>query len=165
MVITGNVGTAFDLTETNTTTSTGIISETYLVEASVGDLPISATDKAVGIAASIGTTAFDFDLYDIKNLSGGAGAGAYTFIPQRSTSPVVLATIKSILIHNKSATILTITPGSVNSYLPASEQITIPAGGSNQFAYSTAQTIGASKTIKIISNGATSIVEIYILGT
>ena len=163
--ITGNAGLRFNLTESDTTTDTGTVTQTYTIEDSVGDLTLTDSDKIFTITGTIGTSAVTLDLNDIANTSGGADATAYDLEVTRNQDGD-LTTIKALFVHNKSTSAtVTLSPADATSFLPASEQITIPSGCANGFSYGTAQTISTSGQFKIVSDTTTTTVEIYILGT
>lgn len=161
--ITGNVGTRFDITVCDTATCTGQEDIAHQIESTVGDLTLTDDDYIISLCGTVGTTAIDG--LDLNALSYITGTGYVLNARTNLTQPVDLTTIKNITIHNKGTVeVITISDATATSFLPASEQITIKPGASAVIYNGPDFTIGVNGQIKIVSDTASTPIEIYIAG-
>lgn len=161
ITIIGSAGCQFDLEVTNSATATGDKVVQHITEVGIRSITYTDASLVVALAGAVGTSGTDIDLIALADFDDGT----YFLRLQDNSATVVLASLLTIVIHNKSVNIITIAPGSSNSFLTASEQITIPAGGAIQLTYPSGKTVDASnKTIKLTADVNDSDCEIYILG-
>lgn len=159
--ITGTIGGRFNLTEVDTDNTAGNSTITTEIETTISALPILSTDLVVALVGTVGTVPTTLDLSAVQIVTGGTD----TLYPVKATAPVVFASIKSMVVHNKSVNTVTVYEGAANSYLPASEQITLSPGAAIQIVYPTAQVVGpTAKNIRIKSTVNASACEVYIFG-
>lgn len=159
----GSAGITFDITETDTTTSTGSVTQEYIVSG-ISDLTLSTSDIVYSVYGSVGTTSFEFDLNSVSNQSG---TGYSTSVIRNNAGDYT--TLKMIVIQNTHASnTLTIGSPSANSlwtWNSSSDTIAIDAGAGMSFSYSTAKTISTNGKIKIVGSSASTTFKIFILGT
>lgn len=161
ITITGTVGNGYNLTKTDTATNTGEVEVTHTLEDTVSSLTYTNASNIVVYAGQVGTVGTTIDLF----ASADANDGTYFMRLENTTSGISYTSILTLCVHNKSAGTITLAPGASNSFLTASEQITIPAGCSVQFAYGTAQTVSATvRNFKLTGSAINLDCEIYLLG-
>ena len=128
-------------------------------EDQIGNLAISNDDVIASYSGTVSTSDTTIDL--------SALASVDNLVLVKGTAPVAFTSIKAIFVHNKStANAITITPAVSESFLPASEQMTIPAN-SGKAVYcgaSVAITSDSNDKFLIKGAGATDEVEIYFYG-
>lgn len=161
MTTNGNAGITFNVTETTATTDTGTVTQAHTIATTVSALTIESTDKVASISGTVGTTAFDLNLNDVSNQSGTG----YDVNVVRNQE-VDYTTMKQITIHNTDDTnTITVGPGSSNSFLAASEQITLSPGQAISLTYSTAKSVSTTGNISIVADAASTTFKTYLLGT
>lgn len=162
ITISGNSGSRFNITETNTDITVGNSTVTYSVDSSISDLTLTNSDKVIAFYGTIGTTPIDLNLQALTAMTGGVD----TITPAKTTTPISLNSIKTILVHNKAASgTIVLNPGTANPFFPASEKITVQAGCAIALEYAVAQTVDAStKTIKFTGSVNALSVELFLLG-
>lgn len=162
ITISGNAGVGFNITVTDTAASTGTKTVNYAVESSVGDLTYTNASGVFAWAGKVGTAGTTLNL----NAIADANDGTYYLRLDNNTSGTALTSCSTIVVHNKhAAAVITLQPGATNSFLTASEQVTIPAGAAIQYSWGTAKTVSASLcNLKLISNVLNTDVEVYVLG-
>jgi hypothetical protein len=162
-VLTGTVGAQFDITRTNSATNEGNTVTEYQTPIAIRSLTYTSGGVVAAMAGAVGTAGTNITLSALVNVT----VSSDTLAVQDTTAPVVFASLLAFAVYNTHATAtITLKPGASNSFLPASEQITIQPGECKQFNYSTAQTITASSNdqIKFVGsiNGATC--KVWLLG-
>ena len=162
ITISGTAGCNFNLTRVDTADATGSIAGiTYQTESAVRSVTYTNSSKIATFTGAVGTTGTTIDLFSLAD----ANDGTYYMRLSSNTSGISLTSILILCIHNKSAGNITVEPGAANSFLTASEQITIPAGGCFMFSYGTAQTVSATvRNFKLTGAAVDYDCEVYILG-
>jgi len=160
IVISGIVGAGFSVTETDSDTTAGASDIVTEVDSAIAALTTANTDKVIALTGKVGTTPITLDLTAIDTLTGGTDVMS----PVKATVPLILTTVKSIVVHNKSVNTILVEASGSDSFLPASEQITVLAGGFVQLGYTTAQAVAGAFNIDISADVDASACEIYILG-
>lgn len=162
ITITGEAGANFDLTVTDTATATGTKVVTFETPTAIKSVTYTNSSKVATFDGAVGTSGTTIDLYSLND----ATDSTYYLYLQDNTSPIVLSSCSIIIIYNKSANVLTVQPGASNSFLTASEQVTIPAGAAIMYCYgTTAKTVDAThRNIKIVADVVDSDCQIFILG-
>lgn len=162
--LTGTAGCQFDITVTNTATTTGAKEVEYVTENAIKSVTFSDASQVAALAGQVGTTGTTIDLFAIAD----ANDGTYYMRLQDNSATISLTSLLTIIINNKAATgTITVVPGASNSFLTASEQITIAAGAAIQLTYpSTAtKTVSASvRNFKLVGSAINMDCEVYILG-
>lgn len=159
--IQGTVGIEFDIEETDLATATGNVVQDHTISTDVSAISLASTDTVYSVSGSVGTTAFDFDLNAVDNQSG---TGYSTSVVRNNGGD--FTTMKSIVIHNTHATgVITVTAAAANSFLTASEQITLKPGMSVNLLYTTAEAVSTNGKLNIVSDTATTTFKMYLLGT
>ena len=162
ITLTGTAGNNFNISVTDTATNTGSKSVTYTDEVAVRSVTYTNSSKVCSYSGQIGTTGTTIDLYALAD----ANDGTYFMRLQDTQATIVLSSLLVLNIHNKDVTnSLTVVPGASNSFLPASEQITVKAGCSVQLVFPAGQTVNATtRNIKLVGAAVALSAEIYILG-
>lgn len=161
ITITGTAGCQFSITVTDTATNTGTAKILHQSETAIRSVTFTNASLVAALAGSVGTAGTTIDLFAIAD----ANDGTYYMRLQHGNATIILGSLLTMVIHNKSANIITVAPGSSNSFLAASEQITIPAGGAIQLTFASGKTVSATvKNIKLTADSNDSACEIYILG-
>lgn len=161
ITLTGSAGVQFAITTADTADATGTKTVLHQTEASVRTVTFTDASVSTAYSGQVGTTGTTIDLYSIAD----ANDGTYYLRVSSGTSGTVYTEALVICIHNKSAGTITVAPGASNSFLTASEQITIPAGCAAMLSYGTAQTVDAThRNIKLTGSAINLACEIYILG-
>lgn len=165
IAITGSMGCQCNLTIADTATSTGSKTVTYKTEDSIRTVTFTNASKVCSLAGQVGTVGTTIDLYSIAD----ANDGTYYMRLQDTSAPIVLGTLLSIIFHNKHTSgTITVVPGASNSFLTASEQITIAAGAAAQLTYPSTGAKTVSNTVrnlKLVGSTTNMDCEVYILGT
>uniref|UniRef100_A0A6M3LWF5 Uncharacterized protein n=1 Tax=viral metagenome TaxID=1070528 RepID=A0A6M3LWF5_9ZZZZ len=164
ITISGTAGCQFDITTVDTATSTGSKTVEYKTETGIRSVTYTDASLPAALAGQVGTVGTDLDLYSISDVNDGT----YYMRLQDNSSAISLSELLTIVIHNKEASgTITVAPGSSNSLLTASEQITLDAGQAVQLTWpSTApKTVDAThRTIKLTGSTTNMDCEVYILG-
>lgn len=163
ITITGTAGCQFDITTTNTSTDTGTKIVEHKTETAIRSVTYTDSSYSVAYSGQVGTTGTTIDLYSIAD----ANDGTYYLRLQDNVSGISYASILTIVIHNKNLTgTITIQPGASNSFLTASEQITLDVGQAVQLTYSTAKTVSNTiRNFKLVGSTTDMDCEVYILGS
>ena len=157
----GTVGLNFNVTETNTDTSTGSASIVTSIETGISSLTLASTDNVIAMAGTIGTSAATIDLFALANVT----AGSDTMKVVKGTQPITFVAMKSIVIHNKAATgTITVEPGASNPFLAATTKVIVDAGQAIQLVYPTAVTVSATVRNIKLTGSVSCAAEIYLLG-
>jgi hypothetical protein len=161
ITLTGTAGCQFAITTADSADATGTKTVLHQTEAAIRSVTFTNASKSIAYTGSVGTVGTDIDLFSNVDVNDGT----YTLRISSGTSAVSITGLLCICVHNKSAGNITVSPGSSNSFLAASEQITIPAGGAWMMSYSTAATVSNTvKTIKLTGAAVDYACEIYVLG-
>lgn len=161
--LTGTAGVNFNITTTNTSDNTGTSTILHEPDSAVTSVTYTNSSYSVAYAGQVGTSGTTIDLYAIAD----ANDGTYYMRLDNGTSGISYASILSIVIHNKATSgTITIQPGATNSFLTASEQITLAAGQAIQLVYSTAKTVSNTiRNFKLVGSTTNMNCEVYILGS
>lgn len=164
ITISGSAGNQYDITTTDTATTTGSKTVNHKTEDSIRTVTFTNSSKSVAYSGSVGVTATEIDLSALNDFTGGTD----TIYLQDNTPPIALTSLRVLCFHNKGTSgNLKITPASSDSLLTTSEQISVEPGASAQIVYGTAKTITSDTNDKFeiegTSTGSISC-EIYILG-
>ena len=161
--ITGTAGCQFDLTVTDTATSTGSKVVRSLSDSSVRSVTYTNASYVACLSGQVGVVGTTVDLYALNDVNDGT----YYMYLQDNTSPIVYASILSLVVHNTSANTITVAAGAANSFLTAADQITLAAGAAVELAWGgTAKTVSATvRNFKLTASAINSNCEIYILGS
>lgn len=160
--IIGTAGSQFNLTVTDTETNTGAKTVTFTDELAIRSVTYTNTSLIAAYSGQVGTTGTEIDLLSLIDFDDGT----YYLRLQENSAPIVLSSVLTIIIHNKStADTITVTPGASNSFLAASEQITIDPGSCAQLTFASGKTVSSTvKTLKLTGDADPVNCEIYILG-
>jgi len=159
--LTGTAGLQFDIRTVDTDTGVGEKDVTYVTPTTVKSVTFTDASIAVAMAGAVGTTPATIDLTAIANVT----AGSDTLAVKDNTAPVALASVLTLFVVNTSANVVTLQAGATNSFLTASEQVTIPAGAGAGYSYASGKaTSGSIKNIRISADVNDSDCEVYILG-
>jgi hypothetical protein len=163
ITLTGTAGCQFDITTTDTATNTGSKTVEHKTETAIRSVTYTDASYSVAFAGKVGTTGTTIDLYSIAD----ANDGTYYLRLQDSVSGTVYASILTLVVHNKNSTgTISVVPGASNSFLAASEQITLAAGQAVQLTYSTAKTVSNTvRNFKLVGSAINMDCEVYILGS
>jgi hypothetical protein len=161
ITISGSTGIAYDITTTNTSTNVGEKVVRYIMPAAYSSITYTDAALAVAYYGTVGTTPVTLDLTALVNVTGGTD----TLSIQDNSAPVALANVYTLFIVNNSANVITLTPGASNSFLTASEQITVQAMSAAGYSFGAGKaTSGSIKNIKLAGSVDGSSCEVYILG-
>lgn len=161
ITLTGTAGCQYQITTTDTDNATGTKVVLDQTDSGVRSLTFTNASKSIAWTGSVGTSGTTIDLYAIAD----ATDATYTMRVSNSISGIVLTEVICLVIHNKSAGDITVEPGASNSFLTASEQITIPAAGCVMLSYATVKTVSATiRNFKLTGASTDYDCEIYVLG-
>ncbi len=161
ITIAGSAGCQFSLTITDTATATGTSVILHQSEVAIRSVTFANTSLIAALAGAVGTSGTTIDLFAIAD----ADDATYFMRLQKGSATIILGSLLTIVIHNKSVNVITVAPGASNSFLTASEQITIPASGAIQLTFASGKTVSATvRNIKLTADVNDSDCEIYILG-
>jgi len=165
ITLTGSAGCNFNITKVDTANAVGTIAGiTYLSETAIRSVTFNDASLIAVYSGQVGTTGTTIDLY----ANADATDATYTMRLANTVSGIVLATVLTIIIHNKDTASDTITldVGASNSWLTASNKVTIDAGSAVQLTYASGKTVDAThRNIKLTASAVNTDCEIYILGT
>jgi len=163
ITLTGTAGCQYSITKTDTATNTGTATIKHETESDIRSVTYTDASYSIAFAGAVGTVGTTIDLYSISDINDGT----YYLRLQDNMSGTVYSEILTIVIHNKATSgTITIQPGDSNSFLTASEQITLDAGQAIQLTYSIAKTVDAThRNIKLVGSTTDMDCEIYILGS
>jgi len=163
ITITGSAGCNFDLQIVNTATDTGSKTVIQQVETAVRAVTYTNASLVAVLAGQIGTEDSVIDLFSIADVTDAT----HNLRLQQSVGGIVLGSLLTIVIHNKTtgSDNITVSPGDENSFLPESEQITIEPGSAAQLTYASGKTVSATvRNIKLVGDALAMACEVYILG-
>jgi hypothetical protein len=160
--ITGTAGSQFNLTIADTATNTGTKTVNFTTESAIRSVTYTNASLVAVYSGQVGTTGTEIDLSSLIDFDDGT----YYLRLQENSAPVALSSVLTIIIHNKStADTITVTPGASNSFLAASEQITIDPGSCVQLTFASGKTVSSTvKTLTLTGDADPVNCEIYILG-
>ena len=161
ITITGSAGCDFNLTLVDTATATGTKTVLSQSESGIRSVVFTNSSKIAVLAGSVGTAGTTIDLFSIIDFNDAT----YFMRLQDTSGAISITSLLTMVIHNKSANIITVTPGGSNSFLTASEQITIAATSAVQLTYASGKTASATvRNFILTADVVDSACEVYILG-
>lgn len=162
--ITGNAGINFSITETDAAALTGTKTQLHQPADAIRDMTFLTTDLVASWSGYVGTTEANLVLNALANIT----ATGCVIKMVNATAPLASAVaVRMLVFYNKHAsqniTIKAAAAG--NSFLTASEQITLLPGKAVALVYTTAKAISTDINIGILGAGALTDIEIYALCT